>query len=103
MSVEQDEETRAAIEHRDALIDIRAVLDTPAGKRFFKYLLKNLDVGEIPEYGLEGNLLMDRIGFLRAGNSIYKLACESNCMVTGTLLAEIEKEKYDRLYRQSRG
>lgn len=92
-----DEERREALEHRDALLDIRAILSTSHGRRFFKYLFKVLDVAELPDIGVEGPLLHERLGFLRVGHSIFKLASEANHEVSGQILAEIEKEKYERL------
>lgn len=92
-----------AIEHRDALMDVRAVLATKSGKRFIKYLFKNLDVGELPELGMDGTLLSDRIGFLRAGNSIFKLITESSTEAAGAILAEVEKERQDAIYRETTG
>ena len=93
-----EEERREAIEHRDALLDIRAVLVTTSGRNFFKYLFKHLEVGEVPELGLEGNILHDKLGFLRAGNAIYKLTAEANAEIAGSLLAENEREKNAKLY-----
>lgn len=92
------EEISEAIEHRDVLLDVRAILATPSGKNFFKYLFKSLDVVELPEIGLEGNLLMERLGFLRAGNSIFKLVAEANAEMAATLLAQTEKDRYAKIY-----
>lgn len=91
------EEIREAIEHRDVLLALRAILATPSGKNFFKYLFKHLEVTELPPVGLEGSLLMDKIGFLRAGNSIYKLVSEADPSIAGSLIAQNEKEKYAQL------
>jgi hypothetical protein len=96
----EEEEIKEALEHRNVLMDIRSVLETTQGKNFFKYLFKYLDVGELPPIGSEGSMLMDRLGFLRAGNSIFKLAAEADAKVAGVLLAELEKERYDRLTRE---
>ncbi len=93
------QKNKDAIEHRDAKLNIAAVIVTKPGREFFKYLLKSLDVGEVPELGMEGAFLHDRLGFLRAGNSIFKLMAEANAKITGELLAEIEKEKQDELYK----
>ena len=92
------EEIKAAIEHRDVIDDIRAILATSSGQRFFKYLFKSFDVGHVPEMGLREDILMDRIGFLRAGHSIFKLAAEANADITGALLAQKERELYAALY-----
>ena len=96
-----DEERREAIEHRDMLLNLRALLATASGQHFIKYLFKNFDVGEVPELGLEGSLLMDRIGFLRSGKAIFKIVAEANAEIAGNLLAEIEKERYAELLSAS--
>lgn len=96
------EEIKDAIEHRDVLLDIRAVIATNSGKRFIKYLFKTLGVGEVPDLGIEGNFLHDKLGYLRAGNSIFKLTAEANFELAGGLLAEIEKEKYTELYQENK-
>lgn len=96
------EEVKEAIEHRDVLLAIRAVLATASGKVLFKYLIKSFDVNELPEIGLEGSILMDRLGFLRAGNSIFKLLAEADAGIAGNLLAEIEKERYAQIYADSK-
>lgn len=95
-----DEEIREAIEHRDVLLDIRALLGTPSGKNFIKYLFKNLGASEMPEMGLTGEILMDKLGFLRAGNSIFKLVSEANATEAGKLLALIERDRHARLYNE---
>lgn len=88
------------IEHRDVLLDLRAVLASVSGKNVFKYLIKTLDVAELPEVGLTGELLIERVGSLRAGNSIFKLLSEANVEVAAALLAKVEKEKQDVLYAE---
>lgn len=90
-----DEQVKELLEHRDVLRSLKLVLATPEGKSFIKYLLKSFDFGEQPVFGLEGAQLADRIGFLRAGNSVFKLACEADHEITGKIVGEIEKEKYD--------
>lgn len=96
------EDRELALEHRNAILDIQAVIGTENGRRFFKYLFKSLDVGEVPVFGLTDEFLHDRLGFLRAGNSIWKIACEANCVIAGKILAEIEKEKYEKLIQDAR-
>lgn len=95
------EELKDAVEHRDVLLHLRAVLATASGQHFIKYLFKNLDVGGVPELGLEGSLLMDRIGFLRSGQSVFKIVAEANADIAGQILAEIEKERYAELLSAS--
>ncbi len=99
--MQTDEEVKEAIEHRDVLLNIRAILAIPAGKDFFKYLFKSFDVTELPEFGLEGMILAERIGFLRAGNSIFKLVAEADASIAGNLLAQNEKDRYARLYAEA--
>lgn len=99
--VEIEEETREAIEHRDVLLDIRVILTTPSGKNFIKYLFKNLGAVELPELGLSGDILMDKLGFLRSGNAIFKLVSEANANEAGQILATIEKERYVTLQTES--
>ncbi len=100
--MQSQEDYAEAIEHRDALLDIRAILASASGLRFLKYLFKTLDVTELPEIGLEGNLLHDRLGFLRAGNSIFKLVAEANAEIAGDLLAKNEKERYAKIYADAK-
>lgn len=103
MTEEMSEEIRKeAAEHRDVILDIRAMLISQSGQKFLKYLFKHLDVGEVAEMGMEGNLLHDRLGFLRAGNSIYKLIAEADFEFAGMTLAQIEKERYERLSEQTK-
>lgn len=90
------------IEAHKVRLAITEVLKTDEGRRIFSYLFKTLDVLELPDQSLEGNLLYEYLGFLRAGNSIYKLACEADVEITASLMAKIEREKYDRLYERNR-
>jgi hypothetical protein len=76
------------------LQDLKSVLASAAGRRLFKYLFKHLEVAELPMMGLEGLLLMDKMGFLRAGNAIFKLAAEADAQAAASILAEKEKELY---------
>lgn len=95
-----EEERKEAIEHRDAIMNVRALLSTAFGKSFIKYLFKNLDVGELPEIGMEGAFLSDRLGSLRAGKSIFELVSEANPTAAGEILAEVIKEKIHATYRR---
>lgn len=96
------QQRREQLEHQETLKDIRAVLATPQGKNFIKYLFKHFSVAEVPPLGMEGNLLMDHLGFLRAGNSIFKIVSEANHELAGLLLAQIEKEKYVQISFETR-
>ena len=90
-------ENREVLEHRDVLLAIGVILKTKEGLDLFTYLFKNLDVACLPEQNLEGNMLHDNLGFLRAGNSIYKLVCEADSTIAASILSKLERKKYDRL------
>lgn len=93
-------DVKERLEHRDALLAIAAFMATQEGKNFFKYLFKNLEVTTLPDMQLEGNVLHEKLGFLRAGNSIYQLACQAASDEAAKLCAQIEREKYeDKLER----
>jgi hypothetical protein len=96
-----EEDARAAIEHRDALLNVRAVLATSSGREFFKYLFKMFQVTELPDRGLEGPELFDTLGYLRAGNSVFKLVAEADAASAGNLLAQNEKERYAQIYKDA--
>lgn len=91
------EELQEAIEHRDIIMDVQAVLMTSSGKNLFKYLFREFELGEVPPNGMEGNLLHGYLGHLRAGNALFKLASEANAEIAGSLLAQIEKERYAKI------
>jgi hypothetical protein len=101
METLSQEDIKERLEHRDALLNIRSVLSTKEGRGFFKYLFNQFQVTQLPAIGLEGNELMECLGFLRAGNSIFKLASEANPVAAATLLAEIEKERYAQIYQDA--
>lgn len=88
---------RDRAEHQQALASIQAVVQTKAGKDFVKYLLKAFDIGELPVVGISGDYLMDRLGFLRAGQSVFKIVAEANPDIAGQIIAQIEKERYAEL------
>lgn len=94
----QEEVTEAA-EHRDAKLDVRAILGSQPGRRFFKYLFKYYNPIELPPLGLEGNILHEGLGQLRAYNEIFKLVAEADPSTAALLLAENEKERYAKLVR----
>ena len=98
----QEEERQEALEHRDVLLAIGSIIKTRPGQTLFKYLFKNLQIAELPDRTLDGNMLHDHLGFLRAGNSIYKLACEADAFEAAQLLSKIEREKYDKLIERTR-
>lgn len=90
-----------AIEHRDVLINLRAVLKTVSGREVFKYLFKHFRVTDFPQIGLEGPMLHDNIGMMRAGRSIWEIAAEADPETAATLLAQTEKERYAKLYSEN--
>lgn len=94
------EDIKEAIEHRDVLLDVQAILATTSGKNFIKYLFKNLEVTELPLLGMSGDILMDKLGFLRAGNSIFKLVAEASPDIAGALLSTIERERNVKIHQE---
>jgi len=93
------EEIKERIEHREVLLDIQALLVTSSGKNFIKYLFKTLDVLELPPLGLTGDILMDKLGSLRTGNSIFKLIAEASPDIAGDLIAQNERDKNVQIYQ----
>jgi len=85
---------REQAEHQRVLLAIQAVLATKTGKEFIKYLFKSFEVGELPPVGTSGEFLHGHLGFLRAGNSIFKIVSEANPDQAGLILAQIEKERH---------
>ena len=86
-------ELKEQAEHQAVLLNIQAVVATKPGKDFIKYLLQSFEVGEMPPIGLSGEFLHERLGFYRAGNSIFKIIAEASPEFAGAILAQIEKEK----------
>ena len=91
-----EQERLEAIKHRDALLNIRAILKYSEGQKFVKYLFESLGVNELPELGLTGELLHERLGLTRAANSVFSLVSQANPVVAASLLSEIERERYER-------
>lgn len=98
---EQQEEIAERIEHRDALLDIRALIKTAAGRRFFKYILKNYDPIFLPPMGLEGPILYEGLGQRRAYIELFNLISEADAESASQLLAENVKERNAKLYREA--
>lgn len=95
-----EEERQERIEHQDVLLAIRAILNTTSGYAFFKYLFKHLEVTGLPELGLDDKLLYDRLGSLRPGREIFKLVSEADAKKSSEILAQLEKERYEKLYAE---
>jgi len=97
---EQELERQEMLEHRDVLLAISSLLKTNEGKTLFKYLFKNLEVITTPENGMKGEELHEYLGFLKAGNSIYKLTCEADYKESALILSELERKRYDDKIRR---
>lgn len=95
IKLENERERREHLEHQDVLLAINSMIQTDNGKKLFSYLFKSLDVGEVPERGMVQEDLQDYLGFLRAGNSIYKLVCEADPNQAALIVAENERKKYE--------
>jgi hypothetical protein len=93
-------ERRGQLEHRDVLLAIASIIKSKEGRQFFKYLFKTLDVTGLPDPGMEAQSLHEYLGFLRAGNSIYKLVCEADSEIAANILSKITRENYDDLIEQ---
>lgn len=91
-------ELKERIEHRDVLLAINELLITKSGRFFFGYIFKHFDVLQMPEIGLEGQILFERLGNLRAGRAIFDLVAEANPKVAGELIAQTEKERHASIY-----
>jgi len=91
----EEKERQENIEHRDALLAIASVVKTKEGEKLFRYLFKNFEVSNLPDRGLDEKDLHEYLGFLRAGNSIYKLVCEADADIAGSILSKLERERYD--------
>jgi hypothetical protein len=98
----KEKERKEALEHRDVLLAIAAILKTKEGIQLFSYLFKNFDVTSLPDRSMKGDDLHEYLGFLRAGNSIYKLACEADSESAASLVAKLERERYADTYEQFR-
>jgi hypothetical protein len=91
------EEVSERIQHRDALLNIRAILKTGPGRGFFKYLLKNYDPIFLPPMGLEGPILHEGLGQRRAYIELFNLISEADSDTAALLLAENIKERNAKL------
>jgi hypothetical protein len=88
------EEVSEAIEHRDAILDVRAIIKTGPGRRFFKYMVKNYDPLFLPMMGLEGAILHEGLGQRRAYIELFNLMSEADPETSAQLLAENIKDRY---------
>ena len=92
---EAELERREQLEYRDVLLAVQSLMTTSDGVKVFSYLMKNLNVTKLPEQGMEGVELHDYLGFLRAGNSVYKLLCQADPEEAAKLIAKIERKEHD--------
>jgi hypothetical protein len=99
---EQRLELKERMEERDALMAIASMMGTKEGRDLFRYLFKTLEITTLPDMSMKGEILHDKLGFLRAGNSIYKLACQAASNATASIAADIEREKYDNALERYR-
>lgn len=81
--------------HEQMLEDLSLVLSTPHGQNLFKYILKELEFGELPAPSIPSNLRDEYIGFLRAGQLIFEYVAQADNARAGMILAQIQKEKFD--------
>lgn len=94
------EEQKERTQHRDALMDIQAILKTAAGFRFFEYLAREYDPMFLPPQFLEGPLLYEGLGYRRASVELFKLISEADPAAAGAILAKTMKERYNELLAQ---
>lgn len=97
---EKDRQER--LEHRDVLLAIGAVIKTKEGQQIFEYLFKHFEIAALPPRHETGEILHEHLGFLRAGNSIYKLVCEAASESAASILAKTERKRYDDAYHKYR-
>lgn len=95
--IRETKEQREMLDHRKAIEAIATILKMDAGRKTFEYLLKHISPVQLPELGLEGALMHDRMGFCRAGRSIYDLAVQADFKIAAEIMAKVEKEKLDEI------
>lgn len=98
----QEKERQERLEHRDVLLAIAAIIKTHEGQKLFEYLFKNFEIAALPPRELKGELLHEHLGFLRAGNSIYKLVCEAASESAASIITTTERKRYEELNHQYR-
>lgn len=98
----EERERQERIEHRDALLALASIAKTKEGQKLFRYFFKNFEVSNLPDRGMEEKDLHEYLGFLRAGNSIYKLVCEADPEIAATILSKLERERYEHKLAEHR-
>lgn len=96
----EEKQRRENTEHRDVLLAIASIIQTKEGEKLFKYLFKSFEVAQLPDREMKGEELHEYLGFLRAGNSVYKLVCEAEANIAGSILSKLERERYDDKLRE---
>lgn len=76
-------------EQSDAVNAIKELVKTKEGMLLFHYLVKILDVGELPDH-LED---AERLGFLRTGKTIYNLLAMADLGRASQIFADVQIEK----------
>ena len=99
---EREQQRQEALEHRDVLLAIGAIIKRPEGVKLFRYLFKNFNVADLPDSDMEGKILHEFLGFLKAGKSIFEVACEADSTIAASILSNIKRENYDKLREQQR-
>lgn len=97
-----EKERQERLEHRDVLLSIAAIIKTPEGVKLFEYLFKHFEINVLPPRGLKVEDHHEYLGFLRAGNSIYKLGCEAASESIASILAKTERKRYEDKLHQHR-
>ena len=87
--------------HESFILDLGLVLSTPQGQSVFKYMLKELEFGELPAVNIPPNLRDEYIGFLRAGQLVFEYLSQADNIKAGLILAQIQKEKMDAAIAQN--
>lgn len=90
---QQEEELLEQSRYDSVLKSIQVLLSHPHGKTFVKYLFESFEVGKLPPPGIYGEQLIDLTSFYRAGNTIYELCLAASPELTGSLIAEMIREK----------
>ena len=88
------EDLKIAMEEQRVLEDVKWILNTKQGRSFMKYLFECFEVGTLPERGLPIDFLREQLGFLKAGNSVYKFVAIANPEIASSILATIERERH---------
>lgn len=89
-----NEEAKARLNEQHVLEDVKKILISKEGRNFMKYLFESFEVGMLPQPGLPSDFLREQLGFLKAGNSIFKFAVTASPEIAASILATIERERH---------